>query len=183
MLFYLLIYKIGKGSKMNQIPKKIFISILIIISVISIFTCQIDTVSNDNDTVLPEPEIWIGFDGLDVKIVREIPTGTIENFGEVCDVRAPSNKTFTIKNNGDDDLILSGDPVVLINGGSSNFEILSQPVSTITPGNSTTFEVSFKWSRTEGAYSDTITIENNDSDEDPYTIAIDGTVSSLCSIL
>ena len=94
---------------------------------------------------------------------------TVEGDGEIV-------KTFTISNIGDGDLNLTGtSPYVTISGtNASDFSITTIPSSSIAAGNSTTFSVTFNPSDT-GARIATLSIENNDCDEDLYTFNIQGT--------
>ncbi|WP_432670352.1 choice-of-anchor D domain-containing protein [Flavobacterium sp. SM2513] len=86
-------------------------------------------------------------------------------------INQTSTKTFSIQNVGDADLNLTGDPVVAISGDSS-FTILAQPTATILESNeNTTFVVQYA-PNAAVTNTATITIENNDSDENPYTFAI-----------
>jgi hypothetical protein len=53
--------------------------------------------------------------------------------------------TFTIRNTGSGGLVLSGTPMVgLVGPHSSDFSVSAQPVSPVTPANSTTFTVRFQ---------------------------------------
>ena len=80
-------------------------------------------------------------------------------------------RTFTIENTGGSDLT-NISSVSLTN--NAEFQVTSQPsVSTLSAGNSTTFEITFSPVST-GNYSDTVTLTSDDSDESPYTFAISG---------
>lgn len=88
------------------------------------------------------------------------------NFGTV-------NRTFTIKNDGDSPLSLTGTPAVTISG-STDFTITSQPaIATLNGGSSTTFQVTFA-PTSVGAKTATISIANDDSDENPYNFVVGG---------
>ncbi|SHI94733.1 Por secretion system C-terminal sorting domain-containing protein [Mesonia phycicola] len=83
-------------------------------------------------------------------------------------------KTFTIKNVGGEDLVLSGSTLVSITG-DSQFSILTQPnLSTLSAGETTDFVVQFTPTATATVYNATISIANNDADENPFTFAIEG---------
>ncbi|MCD4657344.1 MAG: choice-of-anchor D domain-containing protein, partial [Planctomycetes bacterium] len=86
--------------------------------------------------------------------------------------------TFTIENTGYADLNLTGSPIVLITGtNASEFSAnTSSTLSTITFGNSTTFSITFS-PTSVGNKSATVSIANNDSDENPYTFTIAGSGS------
>ena len=85
------------------------------------------------------------------------------------------SRTYTIYNTGDADLNLTGSPIVSISGtNAADFTISSQPVSPVSGGSSTTFTVTFDPSD-YGVRIATISIDNNDADENPYTFDIQGT--------
>lgn len=83
--------------------------------------------------------------------------------------------TFTIYNTGNADLTLSGFPIVAMSGtNASDFTVMVQPTSPVASGGgSTTFTVEFDPS-SEGFREAEVSIANNDSDENPYTFAIQG---------
>lgn len=88
-------------------------------------------------------------------------------------------KTFTIENLGDDVLNLTGvSPFVFLSGANaSDFSVTQLPSSTINPASSTTFQITFD-PQADGLRTATITIANNDTDENPYTFNIQGTGTS-----
>jgi hypothetical protein len=84
-------------------------------------------------------------------------------------------RTFTITNSGSAALNLTGTPKVTLAGAhATNFTVTLQPTSPVVPAGSTTFQVTFAPSaaglRTAG-----VSIANDDSNEDPYDFAIQGT--------
>jgi hypothetical protein len=87
--------------------------------------------------------------------------------------------TFTIQNTGFSELILTGDHLtgdqwIEIKGDdASQFSITESPLSEITPQDSTSFVLNFAPESIGEKYA-TLSIENNDSDESPYTIGIVG---------
>ena len=84
-------------------------------------------------------------------------------------------RTFTIRNLGTGDLNFVNDPrVALIGGNAGDFSIATQPNSPVVPGGSTVFQISFD-PDDSGIRSTTITISNDDADENPYTFTIQGT--------
>ena len=85
------------------------------------------------------------------------------------------SRTFEIENTGTDNLNLTAlaDLVELSGGDSADFTVTAQPSSPITAGNSSNFTVEFSPSAA-GTRSTTVTIDNNDADEDPYTFLIEG---------
>jgi hypothetical protein len=87
-----------------------------------------------------------------------------------------TTKTFTIRNYGGSNLVLSGTPRVSISG-SPNFTITSQPATPINSLGTTTFTVQFNPNDIIAPTTRTaiVTIANNDSDENPYTFTVQGT--------
>ncbi|MDJ1183026.1 Calx-beta domain-containing protein [Roseofilum casamattae] len=85
-------------------------------------------------------------------------------------------KTFTIENTGtNDDLTLLGSPLVDITGtNAADFSVTALPTSPVTATNSTTFQITFDPSAA-GTRTATVSIANNDGDENPYTFSIQGT--------
>ncbi|MFN0079193.1 MAG: choice-of-anchor D domain-containing protein [Prosthecobacter sp.] len=85
------------------------------------------------------------------------------------------DRTFTVDNLGTGDLRLTGAPVVNITGtGAAQFSVVSLPVTTLAASRSTTFAVRFR-PLASGTFTATVSIANNDSNENPYTFAISGT--------
>jgi len=83
----------------------------------------------------------------------------------------PVTHTFTIENLGVTDLNLTGTPTVNITG--TEFTILTLPATSVAACNNTTLVIQYNPSSL-GPHTATVTIANNDSDEDPYTFAIQG---------
>ena len=96
------------------------------------------------------------------------------DFGEAGVSSGTAVHIFSVENTGPMDLNLTGTPKVKITGvNAGDFSVTSQPTSTIPSGGSSTFEITFDPSA-EGVRMATITIPNNDSDEDPYDFAVQG---------
>ncbi|MFD0878218.1 choice-of-anchor D domain-containing protein, partial [Massilia pinisoli] len=84
-------------------------------------------------------------------------------------------KTFTIENTGTAVLNLTGTPKVSISGtNASDFTVSVQPASSVASNSTTTFEITFDPSAA-GARTATVSIANDDADENPYSFAIQGT--------
>ena len=84
-------------------------------------------------------------------------------------------RTFTIQNVGSGSLDLTGAPIVSIGGpGAGDFVVTASPVTPIAGGDDETFEVTFTPSAI-GVRTATVSIDNNDSDENPYNFTIQGT--------
>ncbi|MEM7114047.1 MAG: choice-of-anchor D domain-containing protein, partial [Chloroflexota bacterium] len=90
-------------------------------------------------------------------------------------IGAPIVKTFTIENMGLADLHLVGTPdLVTISGvDAADFVITAVPTTPILPSTTTTFQLTFTPS-VDGPRTATLTINNNDADENPYTFDILG---------
>ncbi|WP_180907487.1 choice-of-anchor D domain-containing protein, partial [Flavobacterium salmonis] len=85
-------------------------------------------------------------------------------------------RTFTIENTGALPLNLTGTPLVAISGtDASDFSVTTQPTSPVAiSGGTTTFQITFNPSAI-GLRTATVSIANNDSDENPYNFSIQGT--------
>jgi len=98
------------------------------------------------------------------------------DFGNVLVIGGTDTNTFTIENTGTGDLSLTGTPKVVVGGTHpADFIVTAQPSTPVTSGGgTTTFQVQFDPSAT-GLRTATISIANDDSDEDPYNFSIQGT--------
>lgn len=113
------------------------------------------------------------------------PMGTNHtSFGTATIGATTIDRTFTIENLGTASLLLTGSsPFVSISGtNSADFSISQIPSTTIVASGSTTFIVTFSPKAT-GTRSAILTIANNDSDENAYTFAIEGTGSCDTAIV
>jgi PKD repeat protein len=83
--------------------------------------------------------------------------------------------SYFIKNDGDDTLFLTGNPIVAISGtNASDFTMQSQPsASFVLPLDSIPFEIKFDPSAA-GNRTATVSISNDDDNEDPYNFDIKG---------
>jgi len=100
-------------------------------------------------------------------------------FGSTDIVTGVVNHTFTITNSGSSNLDLSGSPVVVLQGShAADFSITTQPAALVNPsGGSDDFVISFD-PNASGSRTATVSISNNDPDENPYTFNIQGTGSA-----
>jgi hypothetical protein len=98
------------------------------------------------------------------------------DFGDVATGGGTVDRTFTIVNSGGGVLSLSGTPKVEISGtDAADFTVTAQPASPVAAsGGTTTFTVQFDPSAV-GLRTATVSIANNDSDENPYNFDIQGT--------
>ncbi|WP_305983281.1 beta strand repeat-containing protein, partial [Roseivirga thermotolerans] len=100
--------------------------------------------------------------------------GETTDFGTVDPESGDVTKTFAIKNEGTKVLNLTNDPQVTISGtDAADFTVDLQPASSIDAADYTYFDVTFD-PITEGSKSATVTIANNDLDENPFTFEITG---------
>ena len=132
------------------------------------------SIQGNSFTSVPTPEIDV--QGNSVSIGNGDITPSINDwtdFGSTQIITNPQIKTFTIRNYGGSNLILSGAPLISISG-STDFVLTTTPASPIVSLGATTFSVQFNPSSL-GLKTATITIANNDSNENPYTFTIQGT--------
>jgi hypothetical protein len=90
-------------------------------------------------------------------------------------ITATQTVTYSILNTGDMDLVLSGTPLVALTAGANvqSLTLTIAPSTPITGANQTSFEVSFSIIAA-GAFDFDISIDNNDSDENPYNWTVNG---------
>ncbi|MDP5001863.1 MAG: choice-of-anchor D domain-containing protein, partial [Flavobacterium sp.] len=94
------------------------------------------------------------------------------DFGSVSTASGNIVRTFTIQNTGTLDLTVGAITIGGANAG--DFTVTSSPAASVTGGGSTTFQVTFNPSA-DGVRNATISIVNNDSDENSYNFSIQGT--------
>lgn len=100
------------------------------------------------------------------------------DFGDQT-ANSTTDRTFTIRNTGATTLNLTGNPIVAISG-ASEFSVFTQPSGTsIAPNGDLTFVVRYA-PTSPGSHTATISIANDDCDENPYTFDVLGEV--LCDI-
>ena len=123
-----------------------------------------------------EPEIVVK--GNHLSIVNGDSTPALTDHTDFGNAVVPGGtvvRTFTIENWGSGSLTLDGLPKVSISGAqAADFTVTVQPTSPVEAGGSTTFNVRFSPSAV-GLRSAVVSIANNDSDENPFTFAIQGT--------
>ncbi|MDD5723176.1 MAG: choice-of-anchor D domain-containing protein, partial [Syntrophales bacterium] len=105
------------------------------------------------------------------------------DFGNADVVSGSVERTFTIINTGSALLSLTdSSPYVVVTGATGDFSLTGMPSNSIaTGGGTTTFKVTFNPTVT-GTRSATISIANNDSDENPYNFAIQGTGTAVPTV-
>ena len=96
-------------------------------------------------------------------------------FGATPIITDSPEKTFTIENVGLADLNLSGSTKIDIVGANpTDFIVTLQSASPVISGSTATFKITFH-PLAAGLRTATVSIANNDPDENPYTFAIEGT--------
>ena len=130
------------------------------------FNIQAEGIANN------EPEIDVFGNGVEIADGDTTPSlGDDTDFGQVNVTSGSNANTFTIQNNGTVDLNISG--VTITGANASDFTITSNPSSVVSASGSTTFIVSFDPSAV-GIRTATISVANDDSDENPYNFDIQG---------
>ena len=100
-------------------------------------------------------------------------TTDLTDFGSTL-VGTPINKTFTIINTGDAILNLSSRSLVtLVGSGCQAFSITSLPNTPVVANSDTTFTIRYNPAIT-GTHTCTVSIPNDDPDENPYNFSIQG---------
>ena len=123
------------------------------------------------------PEMDVLGRGISIADGDSSPSATDDtDFGSTPIAGGTVDHTFTIKNTGTADLNLTDTPKVRVSGtDAGDFTVTVQPASPVASGGgTTTFTVRFDPNAT-GTRSATISIANNDVDENPYNFAIQGT--------
>lgn len=123
------------------------------------------------------PEIEVQGQGMEIVSGDLTPDSADDtDFGTIeCNVDPDPTHTFTILNTGGPDLNLTGAPVIAISGaGAAAFSASIPALTTIPSPSNTTFMITFSAPGT-GTFDATVSIDNDDANEDPYTFAITGT--------
>ena len=140
-------------------------------------TSSLGTSGTATDTLtVTAPEIDVQGLGMSIPSGDTTPS-TIDDteFGGTAVTGGTVAKTFTIVNTGDGDLTLNGTPLVALTGlHPGDFSVTTLPTTPVTSGGGmSTFTVTFDPTLT-GVRVATISIANNDADENPYTFDIRG---------
>ncbi len=138
------------------------------------------TDGTDNPVIVMtlSPEINVLGNGISIANGDTTPSIADDtDFGSVGINIGATTRSFTIQNTGTGALTLGGTPKVAVSGThASDFAVETQPSTSIASGGSTTFTVAFNPSAI-GTRVAIISIDNTDSDENPYTFSIQGTGS------
>lgn len=121
----------------------------------------------------PAPEIQITGNSNNITDGDTSPSAIDNTDFGTTGISTPVTKTFIIENTGTADLILAGTTPFVTISDAVNYTVTTPPNSTITPGGSTSFVITYN-PTTQGVKNATVTIRSNDSDEDPFTFAITG---------
>ncbi len=123
------------------------------------------------------PEINIVGNGFNINDGDITPSVTDDtDFGDVDEAAGTNANSFTIENTGTSSLNLTGaSPYVVISGThAADFTVTANPTTPIAPSGNTSFTITFNPSGL-GLRTATVSIANNDSNENPYTFDIQGT--------
>ncbi|MGB0429523.1 MAG: Ig-like domain-containing protein, partial [Bacteroidia bacterium] len=126
------------------------------------------------------PEIKISANSTEIVDGDATPSTTdYTDFGCTQVTGGTISKTYTIENTGAGALSLSGSPIVAVSGtNAADFTVTTQPSSSsIAASASLTFTVQFDPSAA-GTRTATLSIANDDSDENPYNFDISGVGSN-----
>ena len=123
-------------------------------------------------TVLPPP-------APDIAVYRNWDNVLVPNGGAFTfpgtPVNDPDSRLFRIDNRGNETLTITN-PTALVSGAA--WSLIEVPASSVPPGGSTTFRVRLLY-HIAGTYSGSISIQTNDPDQNPYTIALSGAVTTV----
>jgi hypothetical protein len=119
-----------------------------------------------------EPEIDVQGNGVSIN-VGDMNPGLTEhaNFGSAVIDGGTVQRTFAIHNTGSAVLTIGAPSLDGENAG--DFTVTNAPASSVTEGNSTTFQITFDPSAA-GVRTAIVNITNSDNDENPFTFAIQG---------
>ncbi len=129
-------------------------------------------------TATGEPEVDLQGNGVSIVSGDVTPAAADDTSFEGVAVGSNASATFTIRNTGNDELVLTppgggrGDPVVR-GAGSTDFTVTDQPGLSIAAGGSETFSIQYAPS-TAGVASATFQFGTNDDDEATYSFTVGG---------
>lgn len=98
-------------------------------------------------------------------------SNNLTNFGAANVTSQTVTRTFTIQNSGNINLTVGA--ITITGANANNFSVTTTPAANVAGGSSTTFAIAFNPSAA-GVRNATISIVNNDADENPYTFAVSG---------
>jgi hypothetical protein len=125
----------------------------------------------------PQPEMDVQGNTISIADGDDTPSVSDDtDFGSTRVTTGTVDRTFAIHNTGTAALNLTGDPKVAVGGANAgDFTVTAQPTSPVASGGGTkTFTVRFDPSAA-GIRTATISIANDDANENPYTYTVQGT--------
>ena len=124
-------------------------------------------------TAASDPEINVLGNGATIIDGDTTPSGTDHtDFGNTDFPNGTVTRTFTIQNLGTGALTVN--PVTLSGANATDFSVITQPARTVAAGGTTSFQVRFSPGAL-GTRSATLSVGNNDANENPYDFALRGT--------
>ena len=119
------------------------------------------------------PEINVLGNGTTIIDGDTTPSGSDHtDFGSTDVPNGTVTRTFTIQNLGTESLTVN--PVTLSGANAADFSVIVQPASAVAAGGNTSFQVRFNPSAV-GTRNATLSVGNNDANENPYDFALLGT--------
>jgi len=131
----------------------------------------------DDPSLATAPEMEVQGNSVSIADGDNTPSAADDtDFGSTAVSGGTVSHTFTIANSGTADLNLTGAPKVSLSGANvADFTVTVQPTSLVSGGGgTTTFTIVFDPSAA-GLRTASVSIDNNDSNENPYNFAIQGT--------
>jgi hypothetical protein len=121
---------------------------------------------------------------------RSISTGDVSpspedatDFGSVPSLGVTIERTFTITNNGNADLVLTGSPFVSIGGpNAADFTVTQMPAPVIAPGGHSDFKIAFR-ATDVGYRTAAVSIANTDDSENPFKFVVQGYLAPAAAAL
>ncbi|MEQ1642256.1 MAG: LamG-like jellyroll fold domain-containing protein, partial [Pyrinomonadaceae bacterium] len=152
---------------------------------------SVDDFSLTPNGVAAAPEMDVLGSGNEIVDGDTSPTPTDgTDFGSLDVATGLQQNVFSIANSGNANLILmepmplrqpeGGNNYVIITGDTADFSVTNQPTSPIPSGSPSEFAITFN-PTTTGLRTATVTISNNDSNENPYNFSIQGTGTAATS--
>ncbi|HSI33898.1 MAG TPA: choice-of-anchor D domain-containing protein, partial [Tepidisphaeraceae bacterium] len=125
----------------------------------------LDSISNiELGVIIPEPEVAVTVGG------NDLPDGTVSvSFGSATQGAAGPTRTFTVRNDGNDVLVVGAVSV------PAGFTVIDPLVGPIAPGASESFTVRLD-TAVSGTFGGQVSFSNTDADENPYNFSVSGTV-------
>ena len=123
-------------------------------------------------TAAPEPEINITGNSVSIPDGDTTPgTGDHTDFGSTNVAGSTIVRTYTVENTGTALLTLT-DPATVTGAGAAQFAVGTLTDTTLNNGETATFTVTYSPSAAAAVHNATVSLVNDDSDENPYNFAI-----------